>query len=365
MASELLRLGSSIPVPNVQELARKPMVTVPPRYLRPDQDPPVITNANSLPTIPVIDLNNLLSAESMDSESARLHSACKDWGFFQLTNHGVTSSLVEKIKLEIQEFFKLPLEEKRKFWQEPGDLEGFGQAFVLSEDQKLDWADMFYITTLPMHLRRPNLFPKLPLPLRETLDAYSLELKNLTMILLEQIAKALQMKAEEMRELLEDGIQSMRINYYPPCPQPELVVGLTPHSDFVVLTILLQVNEVEGLEIRKQGMWIPVKPLPNAFIVNVGDIMEIVTNGAYRSVEHRATVNSVKERLSVATFYFPNFEREIGPAPSLISPQNPAVFRRVGMEKFFKGYFTRELSDKSTLDNVRIEDGEGSSSRSN
>nr|DAD37643.1 TPA_asm: hypothetical protein HUJ06_008284 [Nelumbo nucifera] len=248
---------------------------------------------------------------------------------------------------------------------EPGDLEGFGQAFVLSEDQKLDWADMFYITTLPMHLRRPNLFPKLPLPLRETLDAYSLELKNLTMILLEQIAKALQMKAEEMRELLEDGIQSMRINYYPPCPQPELVVGLTPHSDFVVLTILLQVNEVEGLEIRKQGMWIPVKPLPNAFIVNVGDIMEIVTNGAYRSVEHRATVNSVKERLSVATFYFPNFEREIGPAPSLISPQNPAVFRRVGMEKFFKGYFTRELSDKSTLDNVRIEDGEGSSSRSN
>ena len=67
----------------------------------------------------------------------------------------------------------------------------------------------------------------------------------------------------------------MRMNYYPPCPQPEQVIGLTPHSDAVGLTILLQINEMEGLQIKKEGMWVPVKPLPETFVVNVGDVLEV------------------------------------------------------------------------------------------
>jgi len=65
------------------------------------------------------------------------------------------------------------------------------------------------------------------------------------------------------------------MNYYPPCPQPELVIGLNGHSNAVGLTILLQLNEMEGLQIKKDGMWIPVIPLPNAFVVNIGDILEV------------------------------------------------------------------------------------------
>jgi isopenicillin N synthase-like dioxygenase len=80
------------------------------------------------------------------------------------------TSLLEKVKLEIQEFFKLPIEEKKKYWQEPGDLEGFGQAFVVSEEQKLDWGDIFTLLTLPTNLRKPHLFPKLPPPLRSHLS---------------------------------------------------------------------------------------------------------------------------------------------------------------------------------------------------
>jgi len=68
----------------------------------------------------------------------------------------------------------------------------------------------------------------------------------------------------------------MRMNYYPPCPQPDKVIGLTPHSDSTGLTILLQLNQVEGLLIRKNGLWVPVNPFPNAFIVNVGDILEVI-----------------------------------------------------------------------------------------
>ncbi|KAH7512706.1 hypothetical protein FEM48_Zijuj12G0119100 [Ziziphus jujuba var. spinosa] len=273
---------------------------------------------------------------------------------FQLVNHEVSSSLVEKIKTDIQEFFKLPMEEKKKFWQNSGEVEGFGQAFVVSEDQKLDWNDIFFLTTLPVHMRKPHLFPKLPSPFRETLETYSLELRNLAMRILEQMEQALKVQAKEVTELFEGGLQAMRMNYYPPCPQPEQVIGLTPHSDAVGLTILLQVSEVEGLQIKKDGMWVPVKPLPNAFIVNIGDILEIITNGEYRSIEHRATINSDKERLSIATFYSPRFDGEMGPAYSLVNEQSPQKYRRIGVQEFYSGLFKRELDGKSYIDSMRL-----------
>ncbi|CAI0452032.1 unnamed protein product [Linum tenue] len=157
---ELTKLGSSLQVACVQELAKNPIAAIPPRYLRPDQEP---TNATSPLSIPVIDLQKLLStSHQLDS----LHAACRDWGFFQLMNHGVSESLIDKVKAEVEGFFNLPIEEKRKYWQRPGEMEGFGQAFVVSEEQKLDWGDLFYTTILPKHLRKPHLFPRLPLPLR-------------------------------------------------------------------------------------------------------------------------------------------------------------------------------------------------------
>lgn len=247
------------------------------------------------------------------------------------------------------------MSEKKKFWQSPQHMEGFGQAFVVSEDQKLDWADLFFMMTLPTHIRMPHLFPQLPLPFRDTLELYSEEMKNLAMVIIAQMGKALKMEELEMKELFEDGIQSMRMNYYPPCPQPEKVIGLSPHSDSVGLTFLLQANEVEGLQIRKDGMWVPVIPLPNAFIVNIGDMMEIITNGKYRSIEHRAIVNSEKERLSIATFYGPRQDCELGPASSLITERTPAQFKRIGMNEYLRNLFARKLDGKSYIDTMRNE----------
>lgn len=86
--------------------------------------------------------------------------------FIKLINHGVSHSLLEQVKTEVDEFFKLPLEEKKKFNQLDGDVEGYGQAFVVSNEQKLDWADMFYMITLPAELRKPHLLPQLPLSFR-------------------------------------------------------------------------------------------------------------------------------------------------------------------------------------------------------
>ncbi|KAL3520633.1 hypothetical protein ACH5RR_018782 [Cinchona calisaya] len=254
----------------------------------------------------------------------------------------------------MQKFFNLTIDEKKRFGQQTGDVEGYGQAFVVSDDQKLDWADMFYMVTLPTHLRKPHLLPKLPVSFRETLEEYSVELRNLAVKVLNKMAKALGMKLEDMTMLFEEGMQSVRMNYYPPCPQPELVTGLYSHSDAVGLTILLQVNEVEGLQIKKNGAWVPVAPLPNAFVVNIGDILEIVTNGIYKSIEHRAIVNMHTERLSIATFFLPRLDGDMGPAPSLISPTTPATFRRIDMVDYLRKLFSRELDGKSFVDAMRI-----------
>ncbi|XP_044460648.1 protein SRG1-like [Mangifera indica] len=345
---------SSLRVPSVQQLAKEPITTVPPRYVRTDQDPPFISNAASLPQVPVIDFQKLQTGDLMDSELDKLHQACKEWGFFQLINHGVSSSLVEKLKGETQEFFDMPLEEKKKYWQREGEIEGFGQAFVVSEEQKLDWADLFFVTSLPIQLRKPHLFPKLPLPFRETLEAYSVALRDLAMKILNQMAKALRMEPKDMNDLFEGGMQGIRVNYYPPCPQPELVTGLNPHSDGGGLTILLQLNEMEGLQIRKDGMWVPVKPPPDAFIVNIADILEVVTNGIYRSIEHRAVINSLKERLSIATFYSPRIDGDMGLAPSLVTPETPAKFKRISVADYFHGFFSLKLEGKSYLDVLRV-----------
>nr|KJB64633.1 hypothetical protein B456_010G058800 [Gossypium raimondii] len=334
MNPELAKLGSSLSVPSVQELAKKPLKEVPPRYVRTDEDSPIISHSNPLPQVPVIDMQKLSSQQELE----KLHYACKG---YSLINHGVSTSLVEKVKMEVQEFFNLPMEERKKLWQKSDEIEGFGQAFVVSEEQKLNWGDMFYMITLPTYLRKPHLFPNLPITLRENLEAYSVELKHLSMKLLDHMGKSLGMDPNDMRVLFEEGHQAMRMNYYPPCPQPELAIGLSAHSDPVGLAIVLQINEMEGLQVKKSGVGVPIIPLENAFVVHVGDIMEIVSNGVYPSVKHRAAVNSVKERLSIVTFLF--------------TPQNPPLFKRIGVADYFKCLFTRELRGKSYEDVLRIQ----------
>ena len=110
---------------------------------------------------------------------------------------------------------------------------------------------------------------------RVALEAYSTSIQNLAQTLLNNMGKALGIDEMEMKELFNDGMQSMRMNYYPPCHEPNKVLGIAPHSDAAALTILLQLNDTQGLQVRKDGNWIPVIPLKNAFVVNVGDSMEV------------------------------------------------------------------------------------------
>ncbi|CAK9184574.1 unnamed protein product [Ilex paraguariensis] len=214
-------------LPSVQELAKEPLIAIPRHYVQAHQEPTALSDSFSLP---IVDMKNLIIGEAKDLELENLHSICKTLGIFQVVNHGVSSLLVEKLKHDIEEFYKLPVEEKFKV--KPGDVEG------------------------------------------DTIESYLSELQKLAMTIFGLMAVALKIDKREIEEMFEDGMQAVRMNYYPPCPQSELVTGFNPHSDATGITILLEINGVEGFQIKKDGVWFPIKFLPDAFVVNVGDVFE-------------------------------------------------------------------------------------------
>lgn len=345
-------LGGSLPVENVQALASKNLKDVPSRYIRPEVQFDEVSIDESL-RIPVIDMSKLVADQpGQQDELDKLHLACKEWGFFLLINHGVLGEAIENMKRDLQEFFKLPLEEKMACAQTANNIEGYGQAFVISEEQKLDWGDMLFLLPNPNSQRNMRFWPANPTSFRTTLDKYSSELQGVALSLLRSMAVNLGVDPEELANLYKDA-QGIRMNYYPPCMQANKVMGLTPHSDATGLTLLLQVNEVQGLQIKKNGKWVPVKPIPGAFIVNVGDVIEIMSNGEYKSIEHRAVVNPEKERLSIAAFHSPILDAMVGPLPDLVKEKG-AKYKSMTAEEHRTLVITSKLDGKSLLDDMKL-----------
>ncbi|KAM0935580.1 putative (S)-norcoclaurine synthase [Dioscorea sansibarensis] len=350
------RLIETLPVDNVQALAATLSATdyIPARYIRPEaESEAVIIPGAATDDIPLIDFHKLLDPNLSDAESSKLHHACQNWGFFQLINHDVPKEVIHGMMSVIEEFFKLPLEEKMLFKQPPGQVEGYGQMFVFSEEQKLDWADLLFFYTLPLHLRRSGSWPTNPSTFRDALDKYSMEVKKLANCLLGFMAKNLGLDPAEMAGMLENGAQCVRINCYPPCPADKKVLGLSPHSDASFLTLVLQVNDVPGLQIRRNGKWLPIKPLPGTFVANVADALEILSNGKYKSIEHRAVTNAEKERFSIAAFHGPNTDATIGPHRELILKGEP-LYKSVDYKSYMKLYFASKLDGKSFLGRMKL-----------
>ncbi|TVU44226.1 hypothetical protein EJB05_03662, partial [Eragrostis curvula] len=299
-------LGSSLPVANVQDLAARSGDLTPQvlhRYLR---DAEVLSNSNDdAASVPIVNLGRLLDPEHADEESAKLRYACEDWGFFQVLNHGVPGEIIDDVKENLKGFFQLPLAEKQA----------------------------------------------------DSLVRYSVEVQRVATDLLRIMAKNLGVADTEKLTTIA-GAQSMRMNYYPPCPQAhDKVLGLSPHSDAVGLTLLLQVSPVTGLQIRHKGEWIPVTPLPGALIANVGDVIEVLTNGRYKSIEHRAVVNAREERVSVATFHQARFGEMYGPLEELVVGGGEAPrYRTISVEDYLKLVFSSKLDGKNIMDAMKIID---------
>ncbi|KAM3340925.1 protein SRG1-like [Capsicum galapagoense] len=271
-----------------------------------------------------------------------------------LTNHGVCPSLMKKLDWAIENFYGLPSEEKMKFAPQSGNKEGYGH-LVIGEEVNSDHVERFYMNTYPLNERQPHLIPKLPASLRESLEVYLAELKKVVIDLLGCIAETLEIDREVMLKMYEKGMQSVRMNYYPPYPTLNLVMGLAAHSVGSAITIVHQVDGVEGLQVKHDGVWMPVHFLPNAFIVNIGDILEIWSNCFYKSPEHKVIVNEHTRRISIGVFFNPKLEAEIGPADSLINSENPPQFNTITLDKYLEEFFSRKLAVKTYLEHMRIE----------
>ncbi|XP_075476448.1 protein LATERAL BRANCHING OXIDOREDUCTASE 1-like [Primulina tabacum] len=346
-------------IDDVQELGKAKISHIPERFIRDLTERPnsdnVITSTNN--NIPVVDFSKLCKGniDEICSEILKIKISCEEWGFFQVINHEINLDLLEKIEKVATEFFLMPLEEKQKYPMIPGTVQGYGQAFVFSENQKLDWCNMFALGLEPHYVRNPKLWPAKPSNFSETVEIYSREIRKLCKNLLKYIAISLGCKDDVFEEMFGAAVQAIRMNYYPACPRPDLVLGLSPHSDGSALTVLQQGkgNSV-GLQILRNNAWIPVQPIPNALVINIGDTIEVLTNGRYKSVEHRAVTHKEKDRLSIVTFYAPSYELEVGPLRELVDDKNPCKYRRYNHGDYSKHYVTNKLQGKKTLEFSKI-----------
>ncbi|KAF8398479.1 hypothetical protein HHK36_017408 [Tetracentron sinense] len=178
MAEELMNLEWSLLVPSVQELVSQRLEKVPRRYIKEDVEDPITNRSDPFLRIPLVDRTKLVNPDTRDTELHKLQYASKDWGVFQLINHGASDEVLRNMKKQNQDFFNHPLQEKKQYAQKPASIEGYGQAFVISEDQQLEWCDMIFLKALPIHNRMLHFWPQHPQEFRVTLERYAEEIMS-------------------------------------------------------------------------------------------------------------------------------------------------------------------------------------------
>ncbi|KAF2305834.1 hypothetical protein GH714_008295 [Hevea brasiliensis] len=292
--------------------------------------------------IPIIDLSTLSSSDATPDRSQALEglvkqvgNACRDWGFFQVINHGVSLEKREKIFNASKKFFAQPLEEKNKIRRDDKGALGY------------------YDTEHTKNVRDWKEYPPAFL-LREICEDYAKEMERLAFKLMELIALSLGLGPDRFHGFFKDQTSAIRLNHYPPCPFPHLALGVGRHKDPGGLTILAQ-DDVGGLEVKRKsdGEWTWVNPTPNSYTINVGDIIQVWSNDAYESVEHRVKVNPEKERFSIPYFFGPAHYAIVKPLEEIVNEQNPAKFRPYNWAEFMANR-KRSNFQKLDVENLQI-----------
>ncbi|KAK8914261.1 Leucoanthocyanidin dioxygenase [Platanthera zijinensis] len=340
------------PVVRVQSLSESGSATVPPRYIKPPADRPCFdSGAAREVNIPIVDLS---AGES--EAAAAVSAACRDWGFFQVVNHGVSRELMNGGREVWREFFHLPMAEKQIYANLPATYEGYGSRLGVEKNAIFDWGDYYFLHFRPLYLKSHDKWPLLPASLRETVEEYGKELRRLSERVMGLMSLGLGLESRRMREEFggeEAAGVCMRVNYYPKCPQPNLTLGLSSHSDPGGITVLLPDSRVPGLQVMHGGAWVTVQPHADAFIVNVGDQVQVLSNAVYRSVEHRVVTNSEAERLSMAFFYNPRSDLPLKPMPELVSPTRPAMYQPMSFNEYRIYIRKRGPQGKSQLESLK------------
>ncbi|KAL3677790.1 hypothetical protein R1sor_020746 [Riccia sorocarpa] len=309
--------------------------------------------------IPVIDLalSDGAERERLCKEVAKV---AEEWGFFQVINHGVDESLMTRTLDVYEDFFHSPVEEKTKAVISEDSIEGWKHPTLTQASEYLqhvasqfsaEYVANSWIPATPKYTKK---WPPTPAALRPTSIEFVNAATRLHEKLCRMMAEGLGLESDAFVKHFVDPRVSLRANFYPVKTESNFVGGLAPHSDLCNTTLLI--DTVDGLEVKKDDTWVRVKVLPNAFVVNVGDLVEILSNGRLKSCLHRGCPNENKERLSVSCFYMPNDDAVLAPLDELLVDGQTAKYKAVRFADYFESLISKGNLLKDRIEQLRVEE---------
>ncbi len=267
--------------------------------------------------LPVIDLRE-------PDVPTRIESACRSSGFFYVAGHDVPAALVSSLDAAAREFFALPTSAKDEIAMTRGGRAWRGWFPVGGEltSGEPDLKEGLYfgkeLPPSPLPLHGPNLFPAQVPALRGLVLTYLDELTKVAQSVLRGVALSLDLAPDYFSAgYTADPTVLFRIFHYPPAEGPGWGVG--EHTDYGLLTLLLQ-DDNGGLQVHTPEGWVDASPMPDTFVCNIGDMLERLTNGWYRSTPHRVRNTSGQDRLSFPFFFDPDFTATVPPLPVPTAP---------------------------------------------
>ncbi|KAJ4890373.1 Flavonol synthase/flavanone 3-hydroxylase [Raphanus sativus] len=289
--------------------------------------------------IPIIDVSN----PDQGLVARAVVKASEEWGVFQLVNHGIPTELIQRLQNVGRRFFELSETEKKAVAKPDNSREGYARRYTLDLEKKIGTVDQLYHNIWPPSVVNHSYWPKNPQDYREVNEEYTRQVKILSEKIMEWLSEGLGLRREAINEVV-GGEYLLNVNYYPPCPHPDLIEGLDAHTDVSGLTLLLT-NEIPGLQVFKDDQWIEVEYIPFAVIVNISDQILRVSNGKYKSVLHKTTVDKERTRMSWAVLVRPTSDMVVGPFPELIG-DDPPKFKSM----LYKDYIYRKVRNLPFVD---------------
>lgn len=300
--------------------------------------------------IPIIDIEPFLDGSDPESVTAAVDAACRDIGFFVIVGHGVDLGLLHRTRELALSFFHMPVEQKvatndssfqgyspfkgerlaySRGDETPPDLK---EGFSLGQPDKSD--DPYYAHPDAMYLFPDTKYPPEPEGLEAISVAYYRRMSDLCATLMEIFAVALQLPRDYFEPLIDKHFSFLRYVYYPALTEPALPGQLRAgsHSDYGSFTLVNFDDAPGGLQVfGKDGEWVDVPMVPDSFVVNLGDLMEVWTNDRWVSTMHRVVVppddrREESERLSLVYFHEPNWDAVASALPTCVSDDNPPKY---------------------------------------
>jgi isopenicillin N synthase-like dioxygenase len=283
----------------------------------------------------VIDISALIhldrsagpTASQLAPVATEMEAACRSFGFFYITGHGVPADLLRRLDAASRAFFALPEPEKMQIAMALGGRAWRGYFPVGAEltSGRPDLKEGLYFGTelgedsprvragYPLHGR--NLFPAQVPQLREAVLSYLDAMSAVAGAVLSGIAASLDLAPDYFeRTCMAEPTVLFRIFHYPPSTATEDEWGVGEHTDYGLLTVLAQ-DDNGGLQVHTPEGWLDAPPLPDTFVCNIGDMLDRLTGGFYRSTPHRVRNVSGRDRLSFPFFFDPDFAAEVPPLP--------------------------------------------------